>query len=148
MDTRYYACRYADGSVSFFHAKGKSRQLVLNSMHKNALCYQLRVCYQKNFTELKVSTISRYMLLNHYIKWVYCESEKCGQCIVLDPGERPNVTFSIPKGDKVKAIYVLCSIHGLRRIEAVDFEIGGVETPSDALPNIKDPGLADHGKGD
>ena len=68
MNTKYYACRYADGSVSFFSVREKSRQLVLSDDKINLYCYQMWVTYRKHFSEVKVITLSRFMLLNHYVK--------------------------------------------------------------------------------
>lgn len=148
MNTKYYACRYADGSVSFFSVREKSRQLVLSDDKINLYCYQMWVTYRKHFSEVKVITLSRFMLLNHYIEWLYCDTDQCGQFIMLEPRERPDVTFCVPKGDRVRAVYFYCRLHGLRKIEAIDFKISATDPPVGGLPDIKDMVLQNKQKGE
>ena len=53
------------------------------------------------------------MTSEHYIKWVCIETEDGFQLKNLTPGAPPHISFSISKGDTVKAVYAFCNLHSL-----------------------------------
>ena len=53
------------------------------------------------------------MTPEHYINWVCIETEDGFQLKILTPGTPPHISFSISKGDKVKAVYAFCNLHSL-----------------------------------
>jgi len=52
------------------------------------------------------------MTEEHYIQWVYVQTEAGGQRKCLMPGSKPQVTFALG-GDKPIAVYAYCNLHGL-----------------------------------
>ena len=52
------------------------------------------------------------MAPEHFIEWVYVQTERGGQRKTLKPGDDPNVTFSLGD-DKAVAVYAYCNLHGL-----------------------------------
>lgn len=62
---------------------------------------------------VKVGTVEHPMTAEHWIQWVYLETAKGGQRKCLNPGEKPEVTFSLTADDKVIAAYEYCNLHGL-----------------------------------
>ena len=52
------------------------------------------------------------MVDEHYIQWIYLQTEKGGQRKGLKPGEKPSVTFSLVD-DKAIAAFEYCNLHGL-----------------------------------
>ena len=61
---------------------------------------------------MTVGSVEHPMLPEHYIQWIYLETEKGGQLKKLNPGETPSVTFALNE-DKAVAVYAYCNIHGL-----------------------------------
>lgn len=53
------------------------------------------------------------MLPEHWIEFIYVQTEKGGQISYLKPGCEPTAKFLLTPGDKVTAIYAYCNIHGL-----------------------------------
>ena len=62
--------------------------------------------------EVVVGSTVHPMTEDHYIQWIYLETEKGGQIRSLTPSDEPKAVFSV-KGDKGVAVYELCNLHGL-----------------------------------
>ncbi len=62
---------------------------------------------------VKIGAVEHPMTAEHWIQWVYLETAKGGQRKCLNPGEKPEVTFSLTADDKVIAAYEYCNLHGL-----------------------------------
>ena len=71
--------------------------------------------YQINGETVTVSVgeTEHPMTPEHYINWVCIETEDGFQLKNLTPGTSPHISFSISKGDKVKAVYAFCNLHSL-----------------------------------
>ena len=52
------------------------------------------------------------MVPEHFIQWVFVETDKGIHRLDLQPGEAPEAVFSIP-GEKPVAVYEYCNLHGL-----------------------------------
>lgn len=48
----------------------------------------------------------------HYIQWIYVETTKGGYLRYLSAEEEPKACFCLCEGEKVKAVYAYCNIHG------------------------------------
>ncbi|MFA6797004.1 MAG: desulfoferrodoxin family protein, partial [Bacilli bacterium] len=53
------------------------------------------------------------MTEEHYIMWIYLETEKGGQYHYFKPGDTPIANFELAEGDKVRGAFEYCNIHGL-----------------------------------
>ncbi len=53
------------------------------------------------------------MLPEHYIEWVSLKTKAGNQRKALNPGDEPEVCFSICEGDEVEAVYAYCNLHSL-----------------------------------
>lgn len=61
---------------------------------------------------VNVGSIDHPMAPEHFIEWVYFQSEGKGQIIYLEPGDKPNVHFGIGHRKPI-AVYAYCNLHGL-----------------------------------
>lgn len=52
------------------------------------------------------------MMEEHYIQFIYLETENGGQYVKLTPSDEPKAEFCIG-GDKPVAVYEFCNLHGL-----------------------------------
>ncbi len=66
-----------------------------------------------NVVEVCVGEVAHPMQDDHFIEWVALETEQGNQRKPLKPGCEPKVTFALAEGDKVKAVYAYCNLHGL-----------------------------------
>ena len=53
------------------------------------------------------------MTTEHYIDWVCLETEDGFQLKKLNQSMPPHISFSISKGDNIKAVYAFCNQHSL-----------------------------------
>ena len=65
-----------------------------------------------DFVTVHVGNILHPMDTNHYISFIYLETENSGYIKYLNPGDTPSATFYV-KDEKLIAIYEYCTLHGL-----------------------------------
>lgn len=66
-----------------------------------------------NVVDVNVGSVVHPMTEEHLIEWVMLETEQGNQRKPLKAGQEPKVSFAISAGDKVKAVYAYCNLHGL-----------------------------------
>ncbi len=59
-----------------------------------------------------IGSITHPMDENHYISFIYLETENGGQIKYLKPNDKPEVIFCI-KNEKPITVYEYCTLHGL-----------------------------------
>lgn len=65
--------------------------------------------------EVSIGALPHPMTQEHYIEWI-CLLTDCGmQCTSLSPDGQPAARFRLRGGEKVKAVYAWCNLHGLWR---------------------------------
>jgi superoxide reductase len=64
-----------------------------------------------------IGEVTHPMQEEHFIEWVYMETEKGAQIKYLKPGEEPKAVFEVADGDKALAVYEHCNLHGLWKTE-------------------------------
>ncbi len=120
MSSKFYICRHCGNLIAKINDAGvpviccgqKMENLIPNTVEASGEKHLPTVCIEDNIVTVNVGSVDHPMLPEHYIEWVYIETENGGQRKVLSPGNQPNVTFCI-KNDKVKAAYAYCNLHGL-----------------------------------
>lgn len=60
-----------------------------------------------------VGEVEHPMQEEHYIEWISIQTKFGNQRKVLEPGQKPEVCFSICDGDEVEVVYAYCNLHGL-----------------------------------
>lgn len=112
MDTRIYACRHCDSSVSF-HTCGKvNNELIPNTKESDPERHVPVTTIRGNVLEVRVGHTDHQMYPGHYISWIYLETDKTGQSVTLEPGDEPRAVFYL-RNERPKAAYAYCSQHGL-----------------------------------
>jgi superoxide reductase len=71
------------------------------------------VSVDSNKVVVKVGAVAHPMLPEHFIGWVYLQTEKGGQRQNLSAGMQPEVSFLVNSDDKPIAAYAYCNLHGL-----------------------------------
>ena len=62
-----------------------------------------------------VGSVMHPMTAEHLIEWVLIETEQGYQVKYLTAESSPVASFSLADGDKLKAVYAYCNLHGLWR---------------------------------
>ena len=66
---------------------------------------------------VKVGELEHPMLEEHYIMWIYLETDQGGMLRKLSAGEKPEAEFHLSAGEKPVAAYEYCNLHGLWKAE-------------------------------
>ena len=66
-----------------------------------------------NVVEVTVGSVAHPMTEEHLIEWVSLQTEQGNQRKILKASQEPKVCFALCPGDKVKAVYAYCNLHGL-----------------------------------
>ena len=66
-----------------------------------------------NIVEVNVGSVAHPMTEEPLIEWVSIETEQGNQRKEIKAGQEPKVCFAMCPGDKVKAVYAYCNLHGL-----------------------------------
>ena len=70
------------------------------------------VTVKGNRVEVQVGSVLHPSIPEHYIPWIYLETEKGGQRKAIKPGEEPKAVFELVD-DKPLRVYAYCNLHGL-----------------------------------
>ncbi|MDD2294521.1 MAG: desulfoferrodoxin family protein [Christensenellales bacterium] len=121
MEQKFFICEHCGNIVAFVKNSGvpvvccgeKMKELIPGTtdaaVEKHIPVY--RVEDGKVF--VTVGSVAHPMLQEHYIEWVSLQTKLGNQRKVLNPGDKPEVCFSICEGDEVEAVYAYCNLHSL-----------------------------------
>lgn len=118
--TRFYICRHCGNLVGMIHDAGvplvccgtKMEALVPNTVEASGEKHVPVAKLEGDVLTVNVGSVDHPMLDEHYIEWVYVQTERGGQRKAFKPGDAPNVSFALG-GDKPLAVYAYCNLHGL-----------------------------------
>ena len=75
------------------------------------------VTVEGNLVKVSVGSVAPPMTAEHYIPWVALETETSASVEWLQPEQAPEVVFALAEGQKAKAVYAWCNLHGLWKAE-------------------------------
>lgn len=120
MKFKFYICRHCGNLIGMIHDSGvpvfccgqKMEALEPNTVEAAGEKHLPVVTVEDGSVHVRVGSADHPMMPEHFIQWVYLQTEKGGQRKALNPGEEPSVTFCL--GDeKPVAVYAYCNLHGL-----------------------------------
>ena len=103
MSAKFYICRHCGNLVGVIHDSGvpmmccgqKMEALVPNTVEASGEKHLPVVTVEDGAINVNVGTVNHPMAPEHFIEWVYVQTENGGQRKALKPGDDPNVTFSL-----------------------------------------------------
>ena len=121
---RFFVCDHCgnligvikDSRVPMICCGQKMTELVPNTVEASGEKHIPVVTVENGVLTVNVGSVDHPMIPEHFIEWVYVETEKGGQRKALKPGEAPNVSFCLGD-DKPVAVYAYCNLHGLWKTE-------------------------------
>ena len=124
MKAKFYICRHCGNIIGMINDAGvpvmccgqKMEALVPNTTEAAGEKHLPVVTADGATVTVKVGEVAHPMTDEHYIQWVYIETENGGQRRALKPGDKPEVTFCLGE-DKPIAVYAYCNLHGLWKTE-------------------------------
>ena len=117
---KFYICEHCGNIIGMVKNKGvpvmccgqKMKELVPNTVEASGEKHIPAVTVEGNVLKVNVGSVNHPMAEEHFIEWVYVETENGGMRKNLKPGQEPNVTFALGD-DKAIAVYAYCNLHGL-----------------------------------
>lgn len=121
MKVRFFICNHCGNIITMIKDNGvpikccgENMQEITSGTSEGAHEKHMPV-YNVNGETVTVSVgeTEHPMTPEHYIDWVCIETESGFQLKNLTQDMSPKVSFSLSKGDKVKAVYAFCNLHSL-----------------------------------
>jgi len=122
---KFYKCNHCGNIIAKVIDKGvpvvccgeKMAEIIPNTTEAATEKHLPVATVNGNEITVKVGSVAHPMLDNHFIEWIYVETEQGGQRKALKPGDEPQVVFALAGGDTAKAVYAYCNLHGLWKTE-------------------------------
>lgn len=119
-NVKFYICSHCGNLVGMIEDKGvplfccgqKMTELVPGTVEASGEKHIPVVTVEGDTVTVNVGSVDHPMIPEHFIGWVYLQTENGGQRKILNAGDAPNVTFALG-GDKPVAAYAYCNLHGL-----------------------------------
>lgn len=119
-EVRFYVCKHCGNLVGMIHNSGvpiiccgePMTELVPGSVDASKEKHVPVVKVDGDLVTVEVGSAPHPMIQEHYIQWIYLQTEKGGQRKALKPGEEPKATFAVVD-DKPVAVFEYCNLHGL-----------------------------------
>ena len=120
MQTKFYLCRHYGNLVHLLHASGvpmiccgeKMEELIPNTVEASGEKHLPVVQFANGILHVNVGAVDHPMLPEHYIQWIYVQTENGGQLHQFAPGDAPHASFCLGE-EKPSAVYAYCNLHGL-----------------------------------
>jgi superoxide reductase len=118
--TRFFICKHCGNLLGLIMSSGvplvccgeNMEELTPNTVDASYEKHVPAVTVDGDRVTVKIGSAPHPMLEEHYIMWVYLQTEKGGQRKCLKPGEAPEAVFTLT-GDKPVAAFEYCNLHGL-----------------------------------
>ncbi len=128
-EQKFYVCEHCGNMVGMIKSSGismiccgdKMKQLKANTSD-GAVEKHLPVISSTpqsdgdTLVTIDIGSVPHPMQPEHYIEWIYLETQKGGQRKVLAAGEAPKAEFLL-KDDILVVAYAYCNLHGLWKTE-------------------------------
>lgn len=121
MEQKFYICEHCGNIIAMVKNSGvpvmccgqKMTEIIPGTtdaaVEKHVPIYEVK----DNKVSVKVGAVDHPMIPEHYIEWVSLQTKSGNQRKVLNPQDKPEVSFAICEGDEVEAVYAYCNLHSL-----------------------------------
>ncbi len=124
MKEKFYICRHCGNLIGMIHNAGvpmmccgqRMEALIPNTTEASGEKHLPIVNIEDGVIYVNVGAVNHPMADEHFIEWIYIETENGGQQRILSSGDVPEATFYIGE-DKPIAVYAYCNLHGLWKTE-------------------------------
>ena len=122
--TKFFICPHCGEIVEVIQYAGvkphccgqKMDELLPNTVEASGEKHIPAVKVSHGKVEANVGSVNHPMVAEHFIEWVYVETENGGYRKELHPDSAPHVEFELGS-DKAVAVYAYCNLHGLWKTE-------------------------------
>lgn len=121
---RFFICRHCGNLVGVINNSGvpiiccgePMQELVPGTVDASKEKHIPVVSVEGSTVTVTVGSVLHPMLPEHFIEWIYLQTENGGQRRILKAGDAPEAEFNTA-GDRPVAAYAYCNLHGLWKTE-------------------------------
>ena len=118
--SKFYICEHCGNIIGMVHDSGvpvvccgqKMTRLEPGTVEASHEKHIPVVSVEGGAVKVAVGSAPHPMTDEHYIQWVYLQTDRGGQRKCLSPGDAPEVSFALAD-EKPLAVYAYCNLHGL-----------------------------------
>ena len=119
--SKFYVCEKCGNLVGMIHASGvsmvccgqKMTPLVAGTTDASVEKHVPTALVSGDTVTVKVGSGTHPQSPEHYIAWIYLETNRGGQRVALAKDGEPAATFKLADGETPVAVYAYCNLHGL-----------------------------------
>lgn len=119
-ETEFYICEHCGNTVQMIKNAGvsmmccgeKMKKLEAGSVDASREKHVPVVSYKDGTVDVCVGSAAHPMSEEHYIAWIYLQTDKGGHMRMLTPSSEPMVKFVLAD-ERPMATYAYCNLHGL-----------------------------------
>jgi superoxide reductase len=123
-EPKFFVCKQCGNLVTFINESGapltccgqEMEEVTPNTVEAVVEKHLPVVTVDGNTVTVEIGSVEHPMIPEHYIQWVYLETDKGFQMKYLEPGQTPKAVFEL-KDEKVISAYEYCNLHGLWKTE-------------------------------
>jgi superoxide reductase len=120
-DQKFFMCKHCGNLVGMIDDRGvsiiccgeKMEELVANTVEASREKHLPEVTVDGNTVKAKVGSTLHPMIPEHYIDWIYVQTEQGGQRKNVKQRAESVAEFALADGDKAVAVFAYCNLHGL-----------------------------------
>ncbi len=118
--SKFFICKHCGNFVTFLHESGapltccgdQMTEVTANTTEAATEKHLPVVSVDGDTVSVVVGSVEHPMVPEHFIQWIYLETDKGFQTKYLTPGDKPKAVFEL-NADKPIAAYEYCNLHGL-----------------------------------
>ena len=119
-NTRFFICEHCKNIVGVIQSSGvpmkccgqNMTELIPGTVDAAVEKHVPVVTVEDNLVKVAVGEVTHPMTEEHYIQWIYLQTDKGGQRKNLTPSDKPEAVFALAE-EKPVAVYEYCNLHGL-----------------------------------
>lgn len=120
-EVKFYRCNHCGNIVEMIHASGvpivccgeNMHELIPNTSDGAGEKHVPVIQFDGNDVTVLVGEVAHPMIPEHFIQWIYVQTNLGGMKKYLNPNEAPKASFKLADDETVIAVYEYCNLHGL-----------------------------------
>ena len=117
----FYRCSHCGNIITFMENKGvpviccgePMKELIPGSTDAAQEKHVPVILTEETRVRVSVGTAAHPMTAEHSIQWIALETDQGVSLRYLNPDQPPEAVFPLLPGEKVRAAYAYCNLHGL-----------------------------------
>ena len=118
--SKFYICEHCGNIIGMVHDSGvpvvccgqKMTRLEPGTVEASHEKHIPVVSVEDGKVKVDIGSVPHPMIDEHFIQWVYLQTDRGGQRKCLSPGDAPEVNFALAE-EKPVAVFAYCNLHGL-----------------------------------